>query len=130
MNPLEMLSRGNGMRVGRLALLTLIAFVLFRPGVLARDQGTGQHADRLRVPAAALVSSASGRLLSSVPARGANFLPFVPKKLRPKIVLVETDYEIAEEQDLGPADPLGRLIASIPIELAFRSPASRPPLRC
>jgi hypothetical protein len=108
----------------------LIAGLLFAPSVLASDHSVGRLVDRAHQAATVQFGSTPGWFVQSEPARNAGLLPFIPRKIRPKIVLGETNYKLVDEHDLGPAVPPDRQIASLPVELSFRSLATSPPLRC
>ena len=66
----------------------------------------------------------------SRPPRSATLSHFSPWRARPKIVFEETNHNLVEEFDLGPAQVPSRLISAPPTLLAAPRLRAASPLRC
>jgi hypothetical protein len=117
------------MKRGRSALLVLIAGI-----VLALPAGDGRRAvltqNERDFQITAQDASWANWVIATCPSRQLTISRYAPWRSRLKSVLEETDENVVDERDLGPADVPDRLIGAVTIELRSCPPSVFPPLRC
>ena len=95
--------------------MLMMAAILFVGGPTQSRQGSDELAGQSIPAITCHTTSLINGILISRPLRRSTFSPFIPWKSRSKIVLEETNHEVVDECDLGPAIPPLRLLKSVPI---------------